>query len=88
MVSKKYAKNRALTPDEAARWILEGVAEGRPHVVDKRVARRFAMNLLAPRAASRIMNLLYRIYADDPDDHPEVAVHRAIARRLIRGRPM
>ncbi len=88
MVSEKYAKNRAMTPDEAARWLLEGAAEGRPHLVDKRVTRRSAFNLLAPRAASRIMNLLYRIYADDPDDHPEVAVHRAIAKRLIRGRPM
>jgi len=88
MVSKKYAKNRALTPTEAARWILEGVVEGRPHLIDPKVARRSALNLFAPRAASQLMNLLYRIYADDPDDHPEVAVHRAIAKRFIRGRPM
>jgi NAD(P)-dependent dehydrogenase (short-subunit alcohol dehydrogenase family) len=88
MVSKKYAKNSAMTPDEAARWILSGVADEKPHLIDKAVARRSALNLFAPRAASRLMNLLYRIYADDPDDHPEVAVHRAIAKRLIRGRPM
>lgn len=84
----KYDDTRAMSPEEAAAWILEGVVERRRFVVSGHVKRRFIWNLLAPDAAARVLNVLYRIYADDPKEHPELDLDRALLKQVVKGRLM
>ncbi len=84
----KYEDTRAMSPERAAEWILEGIVERRRYVISPHVTRRFLWNRVVPKTASRVMNVLYRIYADDPEDHPELNLDRALAKKLIKGRLM
>jgi NAD(P)-dependent dehydrogenase (short-subunit alcohol dehydrogenase family) len=81
----KYEETRAMTPDEAARWIARGIAEGTQHVLSSDVRRRFTFARLRPETVTRALNVLYRIYADDPAQHPELALDRAILERFVDG---
>ncbi|MCB9596387.1 MAG: SDR family oxidoreductase [Sandaracinaceae bacterium] len=76
----------AASPDEAAASILDGMANRQQHVIRGEDQRRHTLARLHPAGLSRIMNLLSRIYADDPDAHPEVALDRTILKRFVKGR--
>lgn len=82
----KYEGTRAMTPDEAARWMVEGIVTRKQHVLSGDVRRRFALLVLRPEAVTRIFNLVFRIYADDPTAHPELALDRSILQRFVKGR--
>jgi NAD(P)-dependent dehydrogenase (short-subunit alcohol dehydrogenase family) len=84
----KYEDTRAMTPEHAARWCIEGVVRGDQHVVSGDVRRRFVLMSLRPEGLTRILNLLYRIYADDPSEHPELELDRTILKRFVKGRLM
>ncbi len=43
---------------------------------------------LRPEAITRLLNVLYRIYADDPTAHPELELDRQILKRFVKGRLM
>jgi NAD(P)-dependent dehydrogenase (short-subunit alcohol dehydrogenase family) len=84
----KYEDTRAMPPDAAARWCIEGVVLKKQHVVGADVRRRFVLASLRPEAITRIFNVLYRIYADDPSEHPELELDRTILKRFVKGRLM
>lgn len=83
-----FEDTRAATPESAALEVLDGVARGETKLMRGTDKRRFVLNHLAPRTLSRLVNLTYRIYDDDPDRHPELAFDRTLMKKLIKGRPM
>ncbi len=84
----KYEETDAMGPDEAARWIIAGIVNREQHLTTSDVRRRFVLARLRPETVNRVLNVLYRIYADDPDAHPELALDRAILGRFVKGRLM
>ena len=84
--SGAYDDTGAMTPERAANWILEGVSKRQRRVIQTSVTRRYVMNQIAPALSSRLLSVVYRIYADNPEDHPEFAVDRGLAKRFIKGR--
>jgi NAD(P)-dependent dehydrogenase (short-subunit alcohol dehydrogenase family) len=80
----KYEEMRAMTPGDAARWIASGIVRHKQHVVSTDVRRRFVLAALRPEGLSRILNLVYRIYADDPDAYPELALDRTLLKRIVK----
>lgn len=84
----KYEDTKAMTADHAARWCIEGIVTGKQHVVSADVRRRFVFVSVRPEALTRIFNVLYRIYADDPAEHPELELDRTILKRFVKGRLM
>jgi short-subunit dehydrogenase/thioester reductase-like protein len=86
--SGKYAETKAMSPDEAARWILEAVSRRARRAIDAETTRRFMLADALPDTATRLMNLLFRVYADDGEAYPELAFDRALAKRFIKGRAM
>jgi NAD(P)-dependent dehydrogenase (short-subunit alcohol dehydrogenase family) len=84
----KYADTPAMTPAEAAEWILQAAAEGRSDAITFRARQRFVAHVMAPRLIGRLANIAYRIYADDPAEHPDFAVDRALLGRILPGRMM
>jgi NAD(P)-dependent dehydrogenase (short-subunit alcohol dehydrogenase family) len=84
----KFEETPAMTPEKAARLVIEGVVLGTQHVLDAEVRRRFVFMSLRPEALTRILNLLYRIDADDPAEHPELELDRTILKRFVKGRLM
>jgi NAD(P)-dependent dehydrogenase (short-subunit alcohol dehydrogenase family) len=84
--SGKYEDTQAMSPEAAAEWILEAVARRARRAVTAETTRRFVLHQLVPDTSARLLNVLYRIYADDPDAHPELAFDRTLAKRFIKGR--
>ena len=84
--SGKYDETQAMTPEAAAGWIIDGVTRRERRLMTGETARRWALNGLAPKGITRILNLVYRPYADDEKAYPELAPDRAILKRLIPGR--
>jgi NAD(P)-dependent dehydrogenase (short-subunit alcohol dehydrogenase family) len=84
----KYEETRAMTPDAAARWMIEGIVTRKQHVLSDDVRRRFAFTVMRPESLTRLFNVLYRIYADDPEAYPELALDRMILKRFVKGRLM
>jgi NAD(P)-dependent dehydrogenase (short-subunit alcohol dehydrogenase family) len=84
----KYDDTHAMTPERAARWMIEGIVTREQHVLSGDVRRRFMFMAARPESLTRVMNVLYRIYADDPESHPELALDRMILKRFVKGRLM
>lgn len=82
----KYEETDAMSPDDAARWLVEGVVQRRQLLAKSDVRRRFVLARMRTETINRILNVLYRIYADDPEAHPELALDRAILGRFVKGR--
>ncbi|MEZ4426415.1 MAG: SDR family oxidoreductase, partial [Nannocystaceae bacterium] len=82
----KYKDTRAMTPDEAADVILDGVVRRARTVMTGDTRRRWILNALAPVHLTRLANLVYRLYADDPSEHPELALDRSMLAQLIKGK--
>lgn len=86
--TREFDDNEAMTPDAAARWILEGTTHGVAKLVRPTDLRRYVLNQVAPRTISRLVNVVYRLYADEHEGDPELAFDRSLARRFFAGRPM
>jgi NAD(P)-dependent dehydrogenase (short-subunit alcohol dehydrogenase family) len=84
----EFEENDAMTAEEAADWIIDGVATGKQKLQRATDARRYMLNTIAPRAISRIVNVVYRIYSDDPAAYPELELDRTFAKKIFRGKPM
>lgn len=83
-----FKDNRAMTPERAADWILEGVTQRKAHVIDSDARRRWALRAVAPQLLARITSAMFRVSADDPDAHPEFALDRTILGRFVKGKLM
>ncbi len=79
---------KAMTAEKAALWLMDGVAQRRRHVMNSDTTRRAVINNLAPAFMTRVINVLYRIYGEDEDRHPELAMDRMLLKRFIKGRLM
>ncbi len=83
-----YEETDAMTPEAACDWILEGIVDKKRLVFDAEIQRRFVLGVVAPAFMVRITNVLSRIYADDPKQHPELDFDRAILKKFVKGRIM
>jgi NAD(P)-dependent dehydrogenase (short-subunit alcohol dehydrogenase family) len=84
----KYRDTDAMSPDAAARHIVDGIVDRSQHLVSADVRRRFVFMALRPEALTAILNVLYRIYTEDPGAHPELELDRTILKRFVKGRLM
>ncbi len=84
----RYKDLDAMSPQTAAGWIIEGIIHKRRRVIGGPFARRYLLHQTTPKMFSRVINLIYRIYADDPQEHPELELDRALAQRWFKGRPI
>jgi hypothetical protein len=57
-------------------------------VLSPDVRRRFVLTVARPESLTGVMNVLYRIYADDTDAYPELGLDRMILKRFVKGRLM
>lgn len=73
-----------MTPDTAARWILDAVALRRRDTLDGETKRRFYLNLMAPRALARLLNVMWRVSYDDDGANPEFAAERMLVKRYLK----
>ncbi|MGE0786540.1 MAG: SDR family oxidoreductase [Sandaracinaceae bacterium] len=78
----------AMTPEEAAAQICDGVAHRQQHVSRPTDRRRHMWSRLGPDSMARILNLVYRIDHDEPQKHPELELDRMILKRFVKGRLM
>lgn len=76
-----------MTPEQAADWIIDGILQRKRRVLNGHSTRRFVLNILTPMAMTRILNVLFRIYAEEEDAYPELDIDRTIAKRFIKGKP-
>ena len=83
----KYEDTQAMTPEAAARWIVDGVVQRQRRLATASTTRRWVLNGAAPKFMTRMLNLAYRIYSDD-DAHSEFASDRAMLDRILPGRPL
>lgn len=79
-----YKENNAMTPAQAADWILEGVTQRKSHVIEPGTRRRWIFRSLAPGSLAGIIHILMRIYAEE--DNPEFAMDRTLLKRFVKGR--
>ncbi len=86
--SGQFAETNAMTPDEAAAWIVDGIVTGKRQLASGvAVSRRVAYGL-APATITRILSVLQRIWADDEKAHPEFAFDRMLLKQVVKGRMM
>lgn len=83
-----YKDNRAMSPEQAADWILAGVSARKSHVISTDTQRRWVVKTLAPRGLARLIHALWRVYDEDESgsQSPEFAMDRALLGRFIKGR--
>ena len=74
-----FEENDAMSPDDAARWMVDGLVEGKQKLIRGTDKRRYILSTLAPRTLTRLVNVVYRIYADNPEAFPELEMDRALA---------
>ena len=85
MDADRYGETQAMSAEDAAAWILEGMVARRRRVVGGAYLRRWALNVLAPTFMTRMLSLITRIYPSDPALHPEFEADRALLKRFFGG---
>ena len=82
----RYEKTDAMTPDAACDWIFEGIVDRKRLVFNTETQRRFVWSIVAPAFMVRAGNVVDRIYADEPNEHPELEMDRTMFKWFIKGR--
>lgn len=80
-----YKDTKAMTPEQAADWMLEGMARRQSHIMSGATRRRWIIRSLAPRTLSRIVHAVLKI-SDSSGENPEFAMDRALLQRFVKGR--
>lgn len=78
-------RTRAMTPDDCARWILDGVVRRQQRVIEFSTRRRWVLNALHPRGLTRVVSALLQVYGED-EPGPAFAVDRQVLKRFIKGK--
>ncbi len=78
-------RTRAMTPDDCAAWILDGVAARKHRVLEFETRRRWVLNALAPKGLTRIVSALYQVYGED-EQGTAFSVDRTLLKRFIKGK--
>lgn len=84
----KYDELKVMSPQAAAQWILDGTARQKNHIASAIAKAGHGWNVLMPKAVTRALSTVSRIYADNPNDFPEFALDRTLARQFYRGQPV
>lgn len=85
MDQDRYANTSAMTAEEAAAWMLDGIVHRKRRVINGTFRRRWAINVLAPKFMTRALSVVHRVYAEDPDEYPEFEADRALLKRFFKG---
>ena len=85
MDEERYGDTRAMTAEQAAAWMLEGIVARRRRVVNGTFKRRWVINVLAPTFMTRALSIVTRIYSEEPGDSPEFDADRALLKRFFKG---
>jgi short-subunit dehydrogenase len=72
------------TPERAAAWILDGIAERRRHLKTFATTRRFVENQLIPGFMTRALSYVFRVYDEHPERFPELEVDRKLFERWFK----
>jgi short-subunit dehydrogenase len=88
MMGEAFKDTEAMSPREAAEWVVDAVVDRRRLVADGRAKRRYIANIVAPNLIARLFNVFWRISTDEDGLHPEFAVDRMVAKKYIKGRVM
>lgn len=81
-----YKETDAMTPDDAALWIMQAITERKQHVLNASTRRRWTLNAWVPEQLTRLIHLFSRIYHDDETAHPELETERMLLKRLFKGK--
>ncbi len=85
MDQDRYGDTKAMTAEQAAAWMLDGIVKRKRRVVSGTFRRRWAINVLAPTFMTRALSIVSRVYAEDPDEFPAFANDRALLGRWFKG---
>jgi NAD(P)-dependent dehydrogenase (short-subunit alcohol dehydrogenase family) len=88
MMGEAFSDTDAMTPHQAAEWIVDGVVDRKRLVADFHMVRRSVLNLVAPVTLSRLLNVFWRISSDEDGAHPEMELDRMVTKRFIKGKLM
>ena len=88
MVSDRFQDTKALSAEQAAGWIMRAVVDRKAGVMDATTRRRWMFYGAMPEGIRRVLNILYRIEADEPGKYPEFTADRMLLRRFVKGKLM
>ena len=87
--TEAFEKTSAMTPDQAAEWLIEGIVSKQRRLVDWTYKRRHLLSIAAPKTMSRLLNVAYRLFAKErADGDPELKLDRDLIRQFVKGSPM
>jgi NAD(P)-dependent dehydrogenase (short-subunit alcohol dehydrogenase family) len=78
-------RTKAMTPDDCAVWILDGVARRQQRVLESETRRRWVLNALHPKGLTRVVSALHQVYSED-ESGPKFSVDRTFLARFIKGK--
>ncbi len=85
MDQDRYGDTKAMTAEQAAAWMLDGIVQRRRRVVSGTFQRRWLINVAAPAFMTRALSIITRVYAEQPGDFPEFDRDRALLRQFFKG---
>ncbi len=85
MDEERYGDTKAMTPEQAAAWMLDGIVQRKRRVVSGTFLRRWVLNVVAPTFMTRALSIITRVYAEQPEDFPEFDRDRALLKQFFKG---
>jgi NAD(P)-dependent dehydrogenase (short-subunit alcohol dehydrogenase family) len=86
--TQAVAETKMLSPEQAAGLILDAMLDKPRIKAPPQAYWTVLTKLFTPKSATRILNLLYRLYPDEEGQHPELEPERQILKRFIKGSPL
>jgi NAD(P)-dependent dehydrogenase (short-subunit alcohol dehydrogenase family) len=86
--TQAVAETKMLSPEQAAGLILEAILEKPRTMAPPQAYWTVLGKLFTPKSATRVLNLLYRLFPDEEGQHPELEPERQFLKRYIQGSPL
>lgn len=80
-------RTKAMTPEAAAAWIVDGIVHRKQRVMAMETRRRWILNAVHPKGLTRVTSAIYQIYADHQPSPAAFTVDRMLLKRFIKGKP-
>lgn len=86
--AEKAKREDIMTPDRAAAWIMDGVAQRKRKLFNGTTMRRFMWSVAFPKFMTRALSVVFQVYHDDREQFPQYELDRVAFKSVFTTDPI
>ncbi len=84
----KAKREDIMTPERAAEWLMDGVAQRKRKLFATETLRRFVWSVVFPKFMTRALSVVFQVYHDDREQFPQFEFDRMAFKQVFKTDPI